>query len=188
VTDPGELDPAVARIGLPLVMKVVSPRILHKSDAGGVLLGLTSPAEVRQAFEELTARFSGSEMRGAMLYRELSGGVEIIAGLKQDPDFGPVVLTGSGGVLAELLDDVAMRLAPFDREEAMTMLAELKISRLLEGFRGQPRRDLQAAADLLAALSRLGMRYPRIQELDLNPVFVLERGAVIADVRILAAG
>jgi hypothetical protein len=120
-----------------------------------------------------------------MLYRQLSAGVELIAGLKQDPDFGPVVLAGSGGVLAELLDDVAMRIAPFGREEALAMLSELKTHRLLEGFRGQPPRDSGAVADLLAALSRLGQAYPQIRELDLNPVFVFERGALIADVRIL---
>jgi acyl-CoA synthetase (NDP forming) len=185
VSESAQLEAAVARVGLPLVMKVVSPEILHKSDVGGVVLGLDSPEQVRQAFGELTRRFAGSSLRGVMLYRQLSGGLELIAGLKQDPDFGPVVLTGSGGVLAELLDDVAMRIAPFDREQALAMLSELKAFRLLEGFRGQPPRDSGAVADLLAALSRLGLTYPQVRELDLNPIIVFERGAVVADVRVL---
>jgi len=186
VTGTGELEAAVGRLGLPLVMKVVSPQILHKSDAGGVALGLGSPERVQQAFRDMTERFSGQGFQGVMLYRQLSAGVELIAGLKQDPDFGPVVLAGSGGVLAELLDDVALRIAPFDRGEALVMLSELKAFRLLEGFRGQPPRDIGAAAELLAALSRLGLAYPQIRELDLNPVFVFEEGAVIADVRIIS--
>ena len=134
----------------------------------------------------MSERLSGSGLRGVMLYRELSGGVELIAGLKRDADFGPVVLAGSGGTLAELLDDVALRVAPFDRDEGLAMLREIRAARLLQGFRGEPPRDAGAVADLLAALSRLGLRYPRIRELDLNPLFVFERGAVIADARILA--
>jgi len=180
-----ELEAAAARVGLPLVMKVVSPEILHKSDVGGVALGLDTLEGVRKAYADMRKRFAGRRMRGVLLYRQLCGGLELIAGLKQDPDFGPVVLAGAGGVLTELLGDVAMRIAPFDRNEALAMLAEMKAHRLLQGFRGQRPRDVGAVADLLTALSRLGLAHPEIAELDLNPVFVFEQGALIADARIL---
>ncbi|MBN1834571.1 MAG: acetate--CoA ligase family protein, partial [Spirochaetales bacterium] len=185
VTREAELEGALQQLGLPVVLKAVSPEILHKSEVGGIALGLDSPERVHEAFREMTRRLSSRGLRGVMLYRQLSGGVELIAGLKQDRDFGPVVIAGSGGVLTELLEDVSMRIAPFDREEAIAMLSELKAFRLLEGFRGQPPRDIGAAAELLASLSRLGLAYPQIRELDLNPVFVFERGAVAADVRII---
>jgi len=176
---------AAGRLGFPLVLKAVSPRILHKSDAGGVVLGLRSLQAVRRAYAAMRGRLEGQDLRGVMLYRQVEGAVEMIAGVKRDPAFGPVVLVGAGGLFTELLRDACLRIAPFEREEALRMIGSLRAARLLQGYRGSPARDRGALADLLARLARLASRYPAIRELDFNPVFVLERGALIGDVRLL---
>jgi acyl-CoA synthetase (NDP forming) len=176
---------AVGSLGFPLVMKVVSPQILHKSDVGGVLLDLRNERQVRDAFADMARRFAGREFRGTMLYRQVVEGLEVIAGIKQDPTFGPVILVGAGGVLTELLRDSAVRIAPFGREEAENMLSGLKISGMLSGYRGGAALDREALVDLLVGLSRLAVRCPAIRELDFNPVFVQERGLKIGDARII---
>jgi acyl-CoA synthetase (NDP forming) len=185
ITEGSQIPEAVRTLGLPLVMKVVSPRILHKSDVGGVLLDLLEEDQVREGFAEMAGRFEEKDFRGVMLYRQIPGGLELIAGIKRDPTFGPVVLAGAGGVLTELLGDSSVRIAPFGREEARDMLAELKVSRLLVGYRGSAALDREALADLLVDLSTLAVRYPAIGELDFNPIFVQERGLKIGDVRII---
>jgi acetyltransferase len=181
---------ACAGIPAPRVLKVVSPDVLHKSDRGGVALGLPDAAAVQQAFAELASRFADARFQGALLAEQIAGGLEVIVGLKRDPVFGPVVLAGMGGVWTELLHDAAVRLAPVGEAEALDMLGGLKSARLLEGYRGSPPRDRQALAALIARVSRLALEYPEIAELDLNPILVLPegRGVRIADVRILPAG
>ncbi len=186
VNDPAQLANAVEKIGFPLVMKVVSPQILHKSDVGGVTLDLKTPAEAKSAFTSMSGRFASRDFRGVMLYKQVQGGLEVIAGVSRDPTFGAVVLVGAGGVLTELLRDSALRVAPFDEAEALSMLAELKIDSLLSGYRGGETLDRKALADLLVRLSHLAARYPEIRELDLNPIFVHQRGLQVGDVRILA--
>ena len=178
---------ACGQLPSPLVLKVVSPQVVHKSDRGGVVLNLQDAAAVRQAFAELAGRFSGSSFRGALLAEQVAGGLEVIVGLKRDPSFGPVILAGLGGVWTELLHDAAVRLAPVDEAEALEMLDGLKSAPLLSGYRGSPPRDRRALAALIARVSLLAVEYPGIAELDLNPVLVLPegRGARIVDVRIL---
>ena len=178
---------ACGQLPSPLVLKVVSPQVVHKSDRGGVVLNLQDAAAVRQAFAELAGRFSGSSFRGALLAEQVAGGLEVIVGLKRDPSFGPVILAGLGGVWTELLHDAAVRLAPVDEAEALEMLDGLKSAPLLSGYRGSPPRDRRALAALIARVSLLAVEYPDITELDLNPVLVLPegRGARIVDVRIL---
>jgi acyl-CoA synthetase (NDP forming) len=185
ITDAEQIPEAVRNLRFPLVMKVVSPQILHKSDVGGVLLKLEDEGQVQHAFAEMERRFGRQGFRGAMLYRQVMEGLEIIAGIKQDPTFGPVVLVGAGGVLTELAQDSAVRIAPFGTGEAEDMLSELKINRILAGYRGSTALDREALADLLVRLSDLAVRYPAIRELDFNPVFVRERGLEIGDVRII---
>jgi acyl-CoA synthetase (NDP forming) len=185
VRSAADLPGAAERLGFPLVMKVVSPRILHKSEVGGVVLSLRTAEAVEQAYRELHGRLADQDLRGVMLYRQVEGGLEMIAGVKRDPTFGPVVLAGAGGVLTELLQDAALRIAPFEREEALEMIATLRAHSLLAGYRGSAPLDREALAGLLARLSRLAARYPAIRELDFNPVFVQERGVVIGDVRLL---
>jgi acetyltransferase len=187
ITAGSQISAAVRALGFPLVMKVVSPRILHKSDVGGVLLNLQDEQQVQEAFGDMADRFADREFRGVMLYGQVTEGLEIIAGIKRDPTFGPVVLTGAGGLLTELLQDSAVRIAPFGREEAEDMLSGLKVNRMLTGYRGGAALDREALMELLVRMSRLAVRYPAIGELDFNPVFVQEKGLQIGDVRIIPA-
>jgi len=168
-------------------MKVVSAEVVHKSERGGVVLGLWDAAAVEHAYADMTARFAGASFQGVLLAEQVAGGLEAIVGLKRDPVFGPVIMTGMGGVLTELLRDVSLRLAPVGEDEALDMLAGLKSAALFSGFRGSPPRDRKALAALIARISLLAFEYPEIEELDLNPVLVLPegQGLRIADVRIL---
>lgn len=188
ITDADQIPETLRNLGFPLVMKVVSPQILHKSDVGGVLLNLRDEQQVQQVFSDMARRFCSQGFQGVMLYRQVMEGLEIIAGIKQDPTFGPVVLVGAGGVLTELVRDSAVRIAPFGREEAEDMLSELKITTILAGYRGSTALDRKALADLLVRLSDLAVRYPAIQELDFNPIFLHQQGLLIGDVRIILAG
>jgi len=186
ITEAEQIPEAARNLRFPLVMKVVSPQILHKSDVGGVLLNIQNEQQVRQAFTGMARRFSSQGFRGGMLYQQVMEGLEIIAGIKQDPTFGPVVLVGAGGVLTELVRDSAVRIAPFSGGEAEDMLSELKINRIITGYRGSTALDREALADLLVRLSDLAMSYPAIQELDFNPIFLRQKGLLIGDVRIIS--
>lgn len=172
-------------IGFPMVMKVVSPQILHKSDVGGVILNIKNEQELDSAFEEIKTKFASYDFQGAMLYRQIEAPLEIIIGVKQDPDFGPVILVGAGGVYTELLEDISLRIAPLDKSQALEMISVLKIQKILAGFRGSAVLDSDALAELMASLSRLALTYPALKELDFNPVFVFEKGCLIGDTRIL---
>ncbi len=178
---------ACAELGYPVVMKVVSPDILHKSDAGGVRLNITDDAAARAAFAALagSAERAGARFCGAVIYPMVHDAVEAIVGLARDPQFGPVVLFGLGGIFTEVLRDVVVRVAPLDHERALAMVRALRAFPLLAGARGQAPRGLPALADLLVRVSALPFRYPELGELDLNPVFLLSRGGVIGDVRVI---
>jgi acyl-CoA synthetase (NDP forming) len=191
-------DEAVAlagQFGFPVVLKVVSPRIPHKTEIGGVLLGVETADAVRSGFDLLMRRgrvaLGGAEPDGVLVQQQVTDGVEMIAGLVTDPQFGPFVLLGVGGVAAELLDDVALRPAPVEEHEVAEMIAELRGRRLLDGFRGAPAADVGALAATVAALSRLGADYAgQIAEMDLNPILVrpLGSGAVVPDALVVLAG
>lgn len=176
---------AAREIGYPVVMKVVSPQILHKSEFGGVLLGIADDDAVRAGFARLAEAAAGRDFRGVVLYPLIRGAQEVLVGLFRDPQFGPVVAFGAGGIYTELLGDVALRVAPVDRDEALAMIRETRIAALLAGARGRPPGDLDALADLIARVSELPFRYPEIAEMDLNPVFVLPRGVRVGDVRLI---
>jgi acyl-CoA synthetase (NDP forming) len=169
--------------GRPVALKVDAMGLAHKSDLGLVRLGLAGDAPVRAAVDDLlaTARAQGLAVRGLLVEPMAEAGVELIVGLRRDASFGPAVVVGLGGVLAELLDDVAIRLAPVDRETVLAMLTELRGARLLDGLRGIPPIDRGAVADLVVALSRLGDDRPDVLEVDLNPVIASARGALAVD-------
>jgi acetyltransferase len=183
--DKANMEAALAKLSFPVVMKVVSPKIIHKSDSGGVMLGLETAEQVHEAFDTMSTTFSGQEFRGVMLYEQVPEALEIIVGLSRDADFGPVIAVGAGGIYTELMRDVSLRIAPFSREEARHMVEELAVYKLLEGFRGKPGLDIEAVVDCVMRLSEVALNYPQIRELDLNPVFVRENGALVGDVRIL---
>lgn len=172
---------AAAMLGYPVALKVASPDILHKTDIGGVMLGLDSAAAVADAFTTITGRARvacpNARLDGALVSCMVSGGVETIMGIQQDPTFGPVVMFGLGGIFVEALKDVSFRVAPFDEPEAHRMMRELQGFAVLEGVRGQPRSDLDATAAALAALSRFAATHREsLRSAELNPVLVLPEG------------
>jgi acyl-CoA synthetase (NDP forming) len=181
-TDLAELRTAVEALGFPLVLKIVSPDIAHKTEIGGVLVGVKSLEEAESGFETLLARAAekrpDARIEGVLVAPMISGGVETIAGIVRDPVFGPVVMFGLGGVFVEVLKDVTFRAAPFDVEEAHRMIREIRGYAMLEGVRGAPPADVDALAAMLSALSRFaGANADSIESVDLNPVRVLEKGA-----------
>jgi acyl-CoA synthetase (NDP forming) len=176
------------RLGYPLVAKAVAPGLVHKSDIGGVILGLESAAAVKAAAETLAERVqrAGTNLDAILLQREIRGGVEALVGVTSDPTFGPLVVCGLGGVLVELLRDAAFRLSPVTDLDAEEMLASLRSAKLLDGYRGALPGDRQQLISVLMRVSALVEIVPEILELDLNPVKVLEpgRGAIVLDARI----
>ncbi len=176
---------AARAVGYPVVMKVVSPQILHKSEFGGVILGIADDGGVRAGFDRLAEIAAGRDFRGVVIYPLIRGAQEVLVGLFQDPQFGPVVAFGAGGIYTELLQDVALRVAPVDRDEAAAMIRETRMATLLAGARGRPQGDLDALTDLIARVSELPFLYPEIAEMDLNPVFVLPQGVLVGDVRLI---
>ena len=169
---------AAERLGYPVVLKTLAAG--HKSDLGGVVLGLSDAATLRREATAMLERLPGS---GLLVQRMAAGGVEVILGGKRDPSFGPVVMFGLGGVYVELFDDVAFRVAPLSRADAEAMIAEVRASRLLAGARGQPPVDRAALVDALLALSRLLAENPRLAEIDINPLIVSSAGVVAVDAR-----
>ena len=178
-----------AEFGLPVALKIVSPQITHKSDAGGVKLGLATSEAVRAAFEEIVAsakKFAPeAQIEGVAVQRMAEPGVEVIVGMTTDPQFGPVLMFGLGGVLVEVLKDVAFRVVPLTPRDAREMVRDIQGFPLLEGHRGRPPADLAALESLLASVSSFVEQHPDIVELDLNPVFAYPKGAVAVDARIV---
>ncbi len=187
----GEAVRAAAEIGFPVVLKLLSDTIIHKTEVGGVILDLRSKKEVTQAFRRIKSRMEdegkGNEMQGVVVQQMVEGGVEVIAGVTQDPSFGPLILFGMGGVYAELLKDITFRIHPLTNIDAREMPRSVKAYRLLEGWRGSPPCDVKAVEGLLLRVSAMIEDLPQIAELDLNPVKVLEgkSGCVVVDARIM---
>jgi acetyltransferase len=191
-SSPEETVKEAERLGYPLALKVLSPHISHKSDVGGIVLGIEDEEGLKGAYEEMLSRVqeeaSDVPLEGFLLQKMVSGGREVILGGKRDPSFGPVVMFGLGGVYVEVFDDVAFRVAPFTREDAEKMIAEVKGSRLLQGVRGEKPSDVEAVVDCLLRLSQLLQDFQTIAEVDINPLIVLEKGAVAVDARIVLKG
>jgi acyl-CoA synthetase (NDP forming) len=176
-------------LGGETVLKIVSPDILHKSDAGGVRVGLKNADAVRAAYSEIVnnagAFDPNAEIRGCLVCPMVAQGTELIIGIENDDQFGPVIMFGLGGILVEIFKDVAFRPLPLDRADADQMIAEVKSSVILDGVRGKNPVDKKAVSDLLLTVSKIATAYPQIQEMDLNPVMATEKGVVVADARIL---
>ncbi|MCL4395322.1 MAG: acetate--CoA ligase family protein [Chloroflexi bacterium] len=176
---------ACAAVGYPVVMKVVSPEIIHKSECGGVKLNIGDADAAVAAFAAIEHAARGRAFQGVVVYPMVRDAQEVLLGLTCDPQFGPVVALGTGGIFAEVWGDVSLRVAPVDRFQAEAMTREIKSHPVLGGARGQPPRDLAALIDLIVTVSRLPFRYPQIEQLDLNPVFLFEKGLVAGDVRLV---
>ncbi|MFD3921485.1 acetate--CoA ligase family protein [Streptomyces sp. NP-1717] len=178
-----------ARLGFPVAMKIVSPEILHKTDAGGVQIGVASAAEVRAAFTTIVSNARAYDPKarilGVQVQQMVPAGTEILIGTVTDPTFGKVVAFGLGGVLVEVLKDVTFRLAPATKDDALSMLDGIRAAEILRGVRGGAAVDRDALADLVVRVSQLAADFPGIAEVDLNPVFASASGVMAADVRIL---
>jgi acyl-CoA synthetase (NDP forming) len=180
---------AAGQIGLPVVLKIVSPDISHKSDVGGVKLNLGSEEEVAAAFDEVVAAAQRAQPEATVLGVSVQNmarpGVEVIMGMTKDPQFGPVLMFGLGGVFVEVLKDVSFRIVPLEPRDARQMIRDIQGFPVLEGFRGQEPADLAALEDMLMRLSAFVEEHPEIQELDLNPIFAYKDGALAVDARIV---
>ncbi|HVS31599.1 MAG TPA: GNAT family N-acetyltransferase [Thermoanaerobaculia bacterium] len=174
---------AAMRIGFPVVVKAQGPALLHKTESGAVKLGLQDERQVREAYLELQARL-GDAMESAIVQQMIPGGVEVMAGSTADATFGNVLVYGAGGTLVELLADVAFRIPPLTDADAEDMIREARVSRLLRGFRGAKPADVEALMEVLLRLSALVEICPEIRELDINPLKVLEKGALVVDARV----
>lgn len=176
-------------IGFPVVLKVSSVDITHKSDAGGVKVNLNTRAEVEKAFDEIMSSCKsvnpGANIEGISVQGMARPGLEIILGMIKDASFGPVVMFGLGGVFVEVLKDVSFRVVPIEKADAAEMINEIQGKKLLEGYRGQPPADINYLQDMLVNLSEFVNNTPEIKEIDMNPVFAYENGAVVVDARII---
>ena len=178
-----------SELGDPIVLKIVSPQITHKSDVGGVALGLSSAEEVGAAFERVVANAKKASPKatidGVAVQRMERQGTEVIVGMTTDPQFGPVMMFGLGGIMVEILKDVAFRVVPINERDARQMIHEIKGYPVLEGFRGHDPADVAKLQELLLKVSTFIEANPEVAELDLNPVFAYKDGAIAVDARIV---
>jgi len=177
------------QIGFPVVLKIVSPEIIHKSDAGGVMINLKNAVEVQDAYRKIlenAKKYNAAARINGVLVQEMAPqSTEVIVGAIKDPQFGQTLMFGLGGIFVELLKDVTFRVAPITRQDAEEMITEVKAYPLLKGYRNTPPTDINAIVTVLVNTSKLIMDYPEIKELDLNPVMAYEKGAKTVDARII---
>ncbi|MCR6623188.1 MAG: acetate--CoA ligase family protein [archaeon YNP-LCB-024-027] len=176
-------------IGYPVVFKIVSPDIIHKSDVGGVIVNIKNEEEAKNAYKKIMENVAknkpDAKIIGIFVQEMAPTGLEVIVGAIKDPQFGHTIMFGLGGIFVEILKDVTFRIAPLTIEDAMEMIREIKGYPLLKGYRGQPPADENAIIDTIMKTSKLLTDFPQISQLDLNPIFVYERGAKIVDARII---
>ncbi len=177
------------RFGFPVVLKIASPDIVHKSDAGGVKLGLKTSKQVGKAYDDIlgaiSQKYPQAMIQGVSVQKMARPGVEVIIGMSKDAQFGPVVMFGLGGILVEILKDVSFRIVPLTRRDAGEMIREIKGYPLLEGYRGQEPVDVSNLEELLLKVSDFVEQNPEVKELDLNPMFAYSDGAVAVDARVV---
>jgi acyl-CoA synthetase (NDP forming) len=171
---------AVKDIGFPVVMKIVSEDIIHKTEVGGVKIGIQSIEDVKETFQSIMRRskkkYPHAHLRGIMIGEMVHNAVEVIVGMSSDPQFGPVIMFGLGGIYVEVLKDVSFRVAPVSRKDAHEMIHEIKTASLLYGARGSPKRDIEALTETLYRVGLLMSELTEIAEMDINPLMVLKKG------------
>lgn len=188
-TSPDEAARLAAKIGFPVVLKIVSPDLLHKSDAGGVALNLKDEAAVKAAYTQITEKihrdFPTARLEGLLVEKMAPKGTEVIVGMRRDSTFGPLMMFGMGGIFVELLTDVSFGIAPLTRDEALSMIQATKAGKLLNGMRGQKASDVGAIVDTMVKLAQLSLDFPEIDEIEVNPLSVYEdgQGVVALDAR-----
>jgi len=176
-------------LGFPVVLKIASPDIIHKSDSGGVRLGIASASQAGKAYSEIIStikqKYPRAVIHGLTVQKMAPRGTEVIIGMSKDPQFGPVIMFGLGGILVELLKDVSFRIVPVTRRDAAEMVREIKGFPLLEGYRGQEPANIPALEELLIQVSRFVEKSPEVKELDLNPVFAYRDKVLAVDARVI---
>lgn len=177
------------KIGYPVVLKIVSKDILHKSDIGGVKIGLNSDEDVTKAYGEIMNNVSDNastaKIEGILVVENVKKGLECIVGVVKDIQLGPALMFGLGGIFVELLKDVSFSLLPVNEKEALDMIKSIKGHKLLEGYRGESPKDISSIVDLMLKVNKLVEENPEINEIDINPFFVYEEGSMIVDIRII---
>ena len=170
---------ASAQIGYPVAMKACSPELMHKSESGCIVLGINSDKDVNQAYDKVVSSVS-VELEGVLVQEMIPGIREVVLGLTREPQFGPCVMLGLGGVMTEILNDTVFRVAPFDRVEAKDMISELKSRSMFNDFRGEKPADIDTICRCLMALGSIGLNNPDISEIDINPLKIDSAGRVTA--------
>lgn len=176
-------------INFPIVMKIVSPDIIHKTDAGGVKVGIKDEKEAKAAYQDIIYKVKKykkeAKISGAIAYSMIPQETEIIIGMMKDPCFGPTIMFGLGGIFVEILKDISFRILPLEERDAEEMISEIKGYQILKGIRGETPKDVQSIRDVLMKISQLVMENPEIKEIDLNPIFVFEKGLQVVDARMI---
>jgi acyl-CoA synthetase (NDP forming) len=176
-------------IGFPVVLKIVSPDIIHKFDVGGVILNLKNRKQVREAYRKIISNVKRSKpdarIVGILVQEMAPPSTEVIVGMTKDPQFGPALMFGLGGIFVEVLKDVSFRVAPITERDAREMITEIKGYPLLKGYRGTPPADVDTLVQILLKTSKLVIEHPEVDQLDLNPIMVYEKGAKVVDARMI---
>jgi len=177
------------KMGFPIALKIASPEVIHKSDSGGVKLSLNNVSEVKKAYDEILKKvkkqYPDAVIHGVSVQKMVRPGTEVIVGVSKDPQFGPVIMFGLGGIFVELLKDVTFRVIPVEQRDAREMIKEVKGYPLLQGYRGKESANISALVEVILKISKLIEENPHIKELELNPIFVYRDKAVGADARII---
>jgi len=178
---------AANKLGFPVVLKISSKKVMHKSDGGFVKTNLKNNEEVESTFNKIMQNAKKIKIKPeGILVQKMMQGTEVIIGMKRDPQFGPVILFGLGGIFVEIMKDVSMRIAPLTKDDCIEMINEIKGSKILMGARGEKPVNIDALVNILMKVSAIGIKNKKIQEMDLNPVMVNEKSAVVADIRIIS--
>lgn len=184
-----EITGLTKEINFPIAMKIVSPDIIHKSDAGGVKLNIKNEKEAKLAYQGIISKVKKynkeAQIFGVITYSMIPKITEIIIGIMKDPHFGPVIMFGLGGIFVEVLKDISFRILPIEERDAREMIAEIEGYEILKGVRGEGPKDIKAIKNLILKISQLALENPEISEIDLNPVFVFEKGLQVIDARMI---
>ena len=178
IRNPEDLSQAIHKIGYPLVMKGCAAKIAHKTERGLIRMDVRNEDEARIAFKEITAAMDGAE-KAVLVQQMVKGQRELVVGLTRDPQFGPCVMFGLGGIFTEILEDTSFRVAPIEKQDALEMISEIKAHKILEAIRGMEPVDKDMLADILIAIGRLGIENEAVKEIDINPV-IISRGKPVA--------